>query len=61
MTPASGRAPMPSGIPGAGGSLGFADPDARVGFGYVMNSMGPHILLDPRAVALIDAVYGSLS
>ena len=56
-----GPSPNAFGHPGAGGSLGFADPDARVGFGYAMNSMGPHILLDPRAVALIDAVYGSLS
>ncbi len=45
------------GHPGAGGSVGFADPKARVGFGYVMNRMGPYILLDPRAKALIDAVY----
>ena len=60
-TRASARAAARFGHPGAGGSLGFADPDARVGFGYVMNRMGPHILLDPRAVALIDAVYGSLS
>ena len=48
------------GHPGMGGSVGFADPDARIGFGYVMNRMGPHILLDPRATALIDAVYASL-
>ncbi|MGH8011577.1 MAG: serine hydrolase domain-containing protein, partial [Candidatus Binataceae bacterium] len=48
------------GHPGAGGSLGFADPDARVGFGYTMNKMGPYILIDPRARALIDAVYASL-
>lgn len=48
------------GHPGAGGSVGFADPSARVGFGYVMNRMGPHILLDPRADALIDAVYAAL-
>ena len=48
------------GHPGAGGSLGFADPEHRVGFGYVMNRMGPHVLLDQRAVALIDAVYKSV-
>lgn len=49
------------GHPGAGGSVGFADPAARVSFGYVMNRLGPHILLDPRADALIDAVYASLA
>ncbi|MBV8774828.1 MAG: beta-lactamase family protein [Deltaproteobacteria bacterium] len=50
------------GHPGAGGSLGFADLDARVGFGYVMNQMGEPSgsLLDPRCAALIDAVYASL-
>lgn len=50
----------PFGHPGAGGSLGFADPDARVGFGYTMNKMGPHILIDPRARVLFEAVYASL-
>jgi CubicO group peptidase (beta-lactamase class C family) len=55
-----GPSPRAFGHPGAGGSVGFADPDSRVGFGYVMNRMGPYILLDPRAIALIDAVYGSL-
>ncbi len=55
-----GPSPHAFGHPGAGGSVGFADPDSRVGFGYVMNRMGPHILLDPRATALIDAVYGAL-
>ena len=48
------------GHPGAGGSVGFADPEARIGFGYVMNRMGPHILLDPRVTVLIDALYESL-
>jgi CubicO group peptidase (beta-lactamase class C family) len=48
------------GHPGAGGSLGFADPEAKVGFGYTMNKMGPYILIDPRARALIDAVYASI-
>lgn len=55
-----GSNPRAFGHPGAGGSVGFADPDARVGFGYVMNRMGPRILLDPRTVALIGAVYDAL-
>ena len=48
------------GHPGAGGSLGFADPEAKIGFGYAMNRMGAGILLDPRAKALIAAAYASL-
>jgi CubicO group peptidase (beta-lactamase class C family) len=48
------------GHPGAGGSIAFADPKARVGFSYVMNRMGPYILIDPRATALIDATYACL-
>ncbi len=45
---------------GAGGSLGFADPEAGVGFGYVMNQMGGGIAGDPRAVNLIDATRSCL-
>lgn len=45
---------------GAGGSLGFADPEAGIGFGYVMNQMGGGIAGDPRAVALIEAIRGCL-
>ena len=45
---------------GAGGSLGFCDPDAGVAFGYVMNAMGPR-WQNPRNAALIDAVYEALS
>jgi CubicO group peptidase (beta-lactamase class C family) len=44
---------------GAGGSLGFADPDARLAFGYVLNLSGPR-WQNPRNRALIDAVYASL-
>jgi CubicO group peptidase (beta-lactamase class C family) len=48
------------GCPGAGGSIGFADPDARIGFGYVMNQMQAGMPPDPRALRLIDALYASL-
>jgi CubicO group peptidase (beta-lactamase class C family) len=44
---------------GAGGSLGFCDPGAKVAFGYVMNQMGPR-WQNPRNSALIDAVYECL-
>ncbi len=46
---------------GAGGSLGYCDPEARLGLGYVMNHM--HMgawLVDPRARALVDAAYRGL-
>lgn len=52
--------PRSFGHPGMGGSIGFADPDAKLGFGYSMNRAGTTILTDPRAQALSDAVYASL-
>jgi CubicO group peptidase (beta-lactamase class C family) len=45
---------------GAGGSVGFADPDAKLAFGYTMNRMGPGILLNERGQSLVDAVYRQL-
>lgn len=45
---------------GAGGSLGMADPVAGVALGYVMNRMGPGILLNERGQSLVDAVYRCL-
>ncbi len=45
---------------GAGGSLGYADPEANVGYGYVMNQMAGGIAGDPRTVALNDAVRSCL-
>lgn len=52
--------PRSFGHPGAGGSLGFADPDAGVGFGYVMNQMQSNLAGDPRVLNLIEAVKNSL-
>jgi CubicO group peptidase (beta-lactamase class C family) len=45
---------------GAGGSLGFCDPDADLAFGYAINAMGPR-WQNPRNKALIDACYACLS
>ena len=45
---------------GAGGSLAFADPDARFGFGYVMNDLRFDANGDPRSEELVKAVYRSL-
>ena len=60
--PAARYGPNPHtfGHTGAGGSLGIADPDARISFGYTMNKMGSHIFVDPRVGALLDALYESL-
>jgi CubicO group peptidase (beta-lactamase class C family) len=40
------------GHPGAGGSFGFADPQAGIGYAYVTNRMGTTLPFDPRDVAL---------
>ncbi|MEQ9642660.1 MAG: serine hydrolase domain-containing protein [Alphaproteobacteria bacterium] len=45
---------------GAGGSIGFADPAAKLSFGYVMNRMGGEILLNERGQSLVDAAYRCL-
>ncbi len=54
------RNPRNFGHPGAGGSIAYADPDARIGFAYVMNKMRNDLMLDSRAAALIQAMYASL-
>lgn len=48
------------GHPGAGGCLGFADPDYGIGFGYVTGRMGQSLLIDPRPQRLINALYDCL-
>jgi CubicO group peptidase (beta-lactamase class C family) len=46
---------------GAGGSLGMADPDAKIGFGFTMNLMqGGLVTAGSTATAVIDAFYAAL-
>lgn len=45
------------GSPGAGGSIGFADPKTGIGYAYVTSQMGTALTGDPRDLALRNAVY----
>ena len=45
---------------GYGGSVGFADPVARMSFGYSMNKQGQGLGVNERGHALVDAVYRTL-
>lgn len=53
-----GPSPRAFGHYGNGAVLGMADPDARLGFGYVCNRAGKS-WRDPRNIALMDAVYAA--
>ena len=55
-----GPNPRSYGHSGAGGSIGFADPDARLGFAYAMNRMHTGVYRSPRLVRLVDAVFACL-
>ncbi len=46
---------------GAGGSVGWADPDAELAFGYVMNRMDMGMAGDTRSFNLINACYESIA
>jgi CubicO group peptidase (beta-lactamase class C family) len=52
--------PRSFGSPGSGGSLGFADPDAGIGYAYVTSQMGTRFNGDPRDVALREALDAAL-
>jgi CubicO group peptidase (beta-lactamase class C family) len=56
----TGMGPRSYGFLGSGGSLGFADPDAGIGFGYVMNRLKGLAPGDGRSAGLVDALYGCL-
>jgi hypothetical protein len=48
------------GHPGSGGSIGFADPHAEVGFGYVTNlwNFRPDDLRAPRLAEAVRSCLG---
>ncbi|AKT38838.1 serine hydrolase domain-containing protein [Chondromyces crocatus] len=53
--------PHAFGHPGVGGNLGFADAEAKLGFGFVVNQpLIAGLGGDPRWKSLIDAAYASL-
>lgn len=59
------RMPIPPspnafGHPGAGGSIGMADPDAKVGFGYVTNQMKLGLVGGASAFAVLREFYARL-
>ena len=53
--------PRSFGSPGTGGALGFADPDAGLGYAYVTSQMGTTFTGDPRDVALREALYAAVN
>ena len=55
-----GLGPQAFGHPGAGGSIGFADPERDVAFGFVTNNLGPFVLMDPRAQKLAQILAACL-
>ena len=48
------------GHPGAGGSIGFADPEPGLSFGYTMNSMDRMLMMSDRSQLLIDTTYQAM-
>jgi CubicO group peptidase (beta-lactamase class C family) len=55
-----GPNPRAFGHHGIGGSIGFGDPDARIGFSYACNKMHAVGTNGPRAARLIKALYQCL-
>ena len=52
--------PRAFGHPGAGGAMGFADPELGLGYGYVTMKMGTSLTGDPRDTTLRNSLYSCL-
>ena len=55
-----GPNPAALGHYGWGGSCAWADPEAKLSAAYVMTRQSPHLIGDPRAVRLQQALYSAL-
>ena len=55
-----GPNPRTVGHTGWGGSMAFADPATGVSAAYVMTRQSPHLIGDPRALRLVEALYAAL-
>jgi CubicO group peptidase (beta-lactamase class C family) len=53
--------PAAFGAPGAGGSIGFADPTTAVAYAYVTSQSGTSVTGDPRDVALRHALHDAVA
>jgi CubicO group peptidase (beta-lactamase class C family) len=52
--------PRAFGHPGAGGSIGMADPDAKVGFGYTLNKMQQGLVGGAGGFAMLSAFFEAI-
>ncbi|MFW6157279.1 MAG: hypothetical protein ACOC4S_00415 [Balneolaceae bacterium] len=52
-----GGSPSSFGSPGAGGAMGFADPENGISYGYITSQMGTMLTGDPRDLAFRNAAY----
>ena len=49
------------GTMGYGGQMGFGDVEQRLGFAFLTNYLGYHLIEDPRYIVLKQAMYQVVS